>query len=90
MCIGAKHAIAILVAKETKMREITKKSYENFVDALWEATFEQSQRKHAAQDAKDALKAAALAWKEAAAPEVIGSGFYEKKPLDLSRFKPST
>jgi hypothetical protein len=77
-----------VVARRQKMREITKKSYENFVDALWEATFEQSQRKHAAQDAKDALKAAALAWKEASAPEVVGSGFYKKKPLDLGRFRP--
>jgi hypothetical protein len=76
------------------MNEWTRKSYENFAVALWEATLDQTHRRQVAvpRETEIALKAMALAWKEAAAPEVNSNikttGFYEKKPLDLSRFKP--
>jgi predicted metalloprotease with PDZ domain len=89
MSIGAISAIAILVARRTKMHERTRKSYDDFARALWEAHFEQSRRRHAAQDAEDTFKAASLAWQEAAAPEIIGNlgrSFYEKIPI--TRFKP--
>ena len=73
------------------MNEWTRKSYVNFVDALWEATLDQAKRSSATREAETAFKAAVEAWHEAAVPEItdnIGSGFYTKKPLDLSRFNP--
>jgi len=91
IAIGAIHAIGVHVAWRPKMNEKTRRSYDSFAETLWEVHFEQSRRKHAMQDAEDVLKAAADAWKEAAAPEIVGNlgrGFYEKIHLDISRFKP--